>query len=115
MAAGVFCMSVYSKGVTVFFALAFLTIVIQVISGKNKIEWKCFNGLAFLIFGVFSLLLLSGIWNNWNHKAALAEIETKISFVAFPLLFLFTSSSVLFSLRKFQWALVLGCVCFAFT
>lgn len=114
MAAGVFCMSVYSKGVTVFFALAFLTRIIQIISGKNKIEWKSFNGLAFLIFGVFSLLLLSGIWNNWNHKAALAEIETKISFIAFPLLFLFTSSSILFSLRKFQWALVLGCVCFAF-
>ena len=37
MAAGVFCMSVYSKGVTIFFALAFLTMVIQVFSGGRKI------------------------------------------------------------------------------
>jgi len=113
MAAGVFCMSVYSKGVTIFFALAFLTMIIQVFSGGRKIEWSSFNGWAFVIYGVFSLFLLSGIWNEWNHKTALSEIETKISYLAFPLLFLFTSNSILHSLKRFQWAMVSGCVFFA--
>ncbi len=113
MALGVFCMSVYSKGVTVFFALAFLTMVIQVFFGGRKIEWRSFNVWAFLFYGVFSAYLLSGFWNEWNHKTALSEIETKISFLAFPLLFLFTSSTILCSLKKLQWALVSGCVCFA--
>lgn len=113
MAAGVFCMSVYSKGVTVFFALAFLTMVIQVFLGGRKIEWSSFNPWAFVMYGVFAALLLSGIWNEWNHRSALSEIETKISYLAFPLLFLFTSNSVLHSLKRFQWALVSGCVFFA--
>lgn len=113
MAMGVFCMSVYSKGVTIFFALAFLTMVIQVFSGGRKIEWRSFNVWAFILFGIFSAFLLSGFWNEWNQKTALAEIETKISYVAFPLLFLFTSNSILHSLRRFQWALVSGCVFFA--
>ncbi|MEN9943416.1 MAG: O-Antigen ligase, partial [Bacteroidota bacterium] len=113
MAAGVFCMSVYSKGVTVFFALAFLTMVIQVFSGGRKIEWSSFNRWAFVMYGVFAALLLSGIWNEWNHKSALSEIETKISYLAFPLMFLFTSNSILHSLKRFQWALVSGCVFFA--
>jgi O-antigen ligase len=113
MAAGVFCMSVYSKGVTVFFALAFLTMVIQVFSGGRKIEWSSFNRWAFIMYGVFAALLLAGIWNEWNHKSALSEIETKISYLAFPLLFLFTSNSILHSLKRFQWALVTGCVFFA--
>jgi len=113
MAAGVFCMSVYSKGVTVFLALAFLTMFVQVFFGGRKIEWRSFNVWAFAFFGIFSAFLLSGFWNEWNHKTALSEIETKISFLAFPLLFLFTSSSILLSLKRFQWALVLGCVSFA--
>lgn len=113
MAAGVFCMSVYSKGVTIFFALAFLTMVIQVFSGGRKIEWSSFNGWAFVMFGVFTVFLLSGVWNEWNHQTALSEVETKISYLAFPLLFLFTSNSILHSLRRFQWALVSGCVFFA--
>ena len=113
MAAGVFCMSVYSKGVTIFFALAFLTMVIQVFSGGRKIEWSSFNGWAFVMYGVFTVFLLSGIWNEWNHQTALSEVETKISYLAFPLLFLFTSNSILHSLRRFQWALVSGCVFFA--
>ena len=113
MAAGVFCMSVYSKGVTVFFALAFLTMVIQVFSGGRKIEWSSFNRRAFVMYGVFAAFLLAGIWNEWNHKAALSEIETKISYLAFPLLFLFTSNAILRSLKRFQWALVSGCVFFA--
>jgi O-antigen ligase len=113
MAAGVFCMSVYSKGVTVFFALAFLTMVIQVFSGGRKIEWSSFNRWAFVMYGVFAALLLSGILNEWNHKTALSEIETKISYLAFPLLFLFTSNAILHSLKRFQWALVSGCVFFA--
>ena len=113
MAAGVFCMSVYSKGVTVFFALAFLTMVIQVFSGGRKIEWSSFNRWAFVMYGVFAAFLLAGIWNEWNHKAALSEIETKISYLAFPLLFLFTSNAILRSLKRFQWALVSGCVFFA--
>jgi O-antigen ligase len=113
MAAGVFCMSVYSKGVTVFLALAFLAMVLQIVSGGRKIEWRSFNVWAFLLFGIFSAFLLSGFWNEWNHKTALAEIETKISFLAFPLLFLFTPSSILNSKRKFQWALVCGGVFFA--
>jgi O-antigen ligase len=65
------------------------------------------------LFGIFSAFLLIGFWNEWNHKTALSEIETKISFVAFPLLFLFTSNSILHSLKRFQWALVIGCVFFA--
>lgn len=113
MAAGVFCMSVYSKGVTVFFALAFLTMVIQVFSGGRKIEWSSFNRWAFVMYGVFAAFLLAGIWNEWNHKTALSEIETKISYLAFPLLFLFTSNTILNSLNRFQWALVSGCVFFA--
>ena len=113
MAAGVFCMSVYSKGVTIFFALAFLTMVIQVFSGGRKIEWSSFNGWAFFMYGVFTVFLLSGVWNEWNHQTALSEVETKISYLAFPLLFLFTSNSILHSLRRFQWALVSGCVFFA--
>jgi O-antigen ligase len=113
MAAGVFCMSVYSKGVTIFFALAFLTMVIQVFSGGRKIEWSSFNGWAFVMYGVFTVFLLSGIWNEWNHQTALSEVETKISYLAFPLLFLFTSNSILHSLRRFQWALISGCVFFA--
>lgn len=113
MAMGVFCMSVYSKGVTVFFALAFLTMVIQVFSGARKIEWSSFNGWAFVMYGIFTVFLLSGIWNDWNHKSAMAEIETKISYLAFPLLFLFTSNSIFHSLKRFQWALVSGCVFFA--
>ena len=113
MAAGVFCMSVYSKGVTIFLALAFLTMVIQVFSGGRKIEWSSFNGWAFVMYGVFTVFLLSGIWNEWNHQTALSEVETKISYLAFPLLFLFTSNSILHSLRRFQWALVSGCVFFA--
>lgn len=113
MAMGVFCMSVFSKGVTIFFALAFLTMVIQVFSGGRKIEWSRFNVWAFVVYGIFSAFLLSGIWNEWNHKLALSEIETKISYFAFPLLFLFTSNSVLLALKRFQWALVLGCVFFA--
>ena len=113
MALGVLFMSVYSKGVTVFFVLAFLTMVFQVFFVGRKIEWRSFNGSAFLLFGILSVFLLSGFWNEWNHKTALAEIETKISFVAFPLLFLFTSSSIQNSLKKFQWALVSGCVFFA--
>jgi O-antigen ligase len=113
MAAGVFCMSVYSKGVTVFFAMAFLTMLVQIFFGGRKMEWKNLNGWAYLFFGVFSAFLLSGIWNGWNHKTALSEIETKISFVAFPLLFLFTSKNILQSQRKFQWALVFGGVFFA--
>ncbi|MEY3835872.1 MAG: hypothetical protein RI989_1300, partial [Bacteroidota bacterium] len=40
MAAGVFCMSVYSKGVTVFLALAFLTMLLQVLVGGRKLEWR---------------------------------------------------------------------------
>ncbi len=112
MAAGVFCMSVYSKGVTIFFALAFLTMVIQVFSGGRKIEWSSFNGWAFVLYGVFTVFLLSGVWNEWNHQTALSEVETKISYLAFPLLFLFTSNSILHSLRRFQWALVSGCVFF---
>ena len=113
MAMGVFCMSVYSKGVTVFFALAFLAMVIQVFSGGRKIEWSSFSGWAFIIYVVFAAFLLAGIWNEWNHKTALSEIETKISFLAFPLLFLFTSNSIIHSLKRFQWALVSGCVFFA--
>ena len=113
MAVGVFCMSVYSKGVTIFFALAFLTMVIQVFSGGRKIEWSSFNGWAFVMYGVFTVFLLSGIWNEWNHQTALSEVETKISYLAFPLLFLFTSNSILHSLRRFQWALISGCVFFA--
>ena len=113
MATGVFCMSVYSKGVTIFFALAFLTMVIQVFSGGRKIEWSSFNGWAFVMYGVFTVFLLTGIWNEWNHQTALSEVETKISYLAFPLLFLFTSNSILHSLRRFQWALVSGCVFFA--
>jgi len=113
MAAAVFCMSVYSKGVTVFFALAFLTMVIQFFSVGRKIEWSSFNRWAYIMYGVFAAFLLSGIWNEWNHKAALSEIETKISYLAFPLLFLFTSNSILHSLKRFQWALVSGCVFFA--
>ena len=113
MAAGVFCMSVYSKGVTVFFAMAFLTMLGQIFFGGRKMEWKSLNGWAYLFFGIFSAFLLSGIWNDWNHKTALSEIETKISFVAFPLLFLFTSKNILQSQRKFQWALVFGGVFFA--
>ncbi len=113
MATGVFCMSVYSKGVTIFFALAFLTMVIQVFSGGRKIEWSSFNGCAFVMYGVFTVFLLTGIWNEWNHQTALSEVETKISYLAFPLLFLFTSNSILHSLRRFQWALVSGCVFFA--
>jgi len=113
MAAGVFCMSVYSKGVTVFLALAFLAMVFQIVFGGRKIEWRSLNGGAFLLFGIFSAFLLSGFWNNWNHKTALSEIETKISFVAFPLLFLFTSKTILQSQKKFQWALVFGGVFFA--
>ena len=113
MAAGVFCMSVYSKGVTIFFALSFLTMFIQVFSGGRKIEWSSFNRWAFVMYGVFAALLFSGIWNEWNHKTALSEIETKISYIAFPLLFLFTSNAILHSLKRFQWALVSGCVFFA--
>jgi O-antigen ligase len=113
MAAGVFCMSVFSKGVTVFFALAFLSMVIQVFSGGRKIEWSSFNRWAFVMYGVFAALLLAGIWNEWNHKSALSEIETKISYLAFPLLFLFTSNAILHSLKRFQWSLVSGCVFFA--
>ncbi len=113
MAAGVFCMSVYSKGVTVFLALAFLAMVVQIFFGGRKIEWRTFNGWALLLFGVLSVFLLTGFWNEWNHKTALAEIETKISFIAFPLFFLCTSASILNSLKKFQWALVSGCVFFA--
>jgi len=113
MAMGVFCMSVYSKGVTVFLALAFLAMVFQIFSGGRKIEWRGFNVWAFILFGIFSAFLLSGFCNEWNHKTALSEIETKISFVAFPLLFLFTSNSILHSLKRFQWALVIGCVFFA--
>ncbi len=113
MAAGVFCMSVYSKGVTIFFALSFLTMFIQVFSGGRKIEWSSFNRWAFVMYGVFAALLFSGIWNEWNHKTALSEIETKISYLAFPLLFLFTSNAILHSLKRFQWALVSGCVFFA--
>jgi O-antigen ligase len=113
MAAGVFCMSVYSKGVTVFLALAFLAMVLQIVSGGRKIEWRSFNVWAFLLFGVFSAFLLSGFWNEWNHKTALSEIETKISYLAFPFLFLFSSNSILQSLNRFQWALVSGCVFFA--
>ncbi|MFM2317237.1 MAG: hypothetical protein RLZZ155_1569 [Bacteroidota bacterium] len=113
MAAGVFCMSVYSKGVTVFFAMAFLTMLVQIFFGGRKMEWKSLNGWAYLFFGVFSAFLLSGIWNDWNYKTALSEIETKISFVAFPLLFLFTSKNILQSQKKFQWALVFGGVFFA--
>jgi O-antigen ligase len=113
MAMGVFCMSVYMKGVTVFFGLAFLALVIQVFFGGRKIEWSSFKGWAFLLFGALSIFLISGFWNEWNHKAALSEIETKISYLAFPLLFLFTPSSILNSLKKFQWALVSGCLFFA--
>jgi O-antigen ligase len=113
MAAGVFCMSVYSKGVTVFLALAFLTMVFQIVFGGRKIEWRSFNVGAFLLFGIFSAYLFSGFWNDWNHKTALSEIETKISFIAFPLLFLVTSNNILQSQRKFQWALVCGGVFFA--
>lgn len=113
MAMGVFCMSVYSKGVIVFFALAFLTMVFQVFSGVRRIEWSSFNVWAFAIYGIFSAFLLSGIGNEWNEKDALSEIETKISYLAFPLLFLFTSNSIGQSLKRFQWALVIGCVFFA--
>jgi len=113
MAAGVFCMSVYSKGVTVFFVLAFLTMAIQIFVGGRKIEWRSFNIWAFLLFGILSAFLLSGFWNSWNHKTALSEIETKISFIAFPILFLFTSKVILLSQRKLQWALVFGGVFFA--
>ena len=115
MAAGVFCMSVYSKGVTVFLALAFLAMVVQIFFGGRKVEWRTFNGWAFLLFGVLSVFLLTGFWNEWNHQTALSEVETKISYLAFPLLFLFTSNSILHSLRRFQWALVSGCVFFAVT
>lgn len=113
MAAGVFCMSVYSKGVTVFLALAFLTMLLQVLVGGRKLEWRSLNALAFLFFAIFSTFLLSGIWNDWNHKTALSEIETKISFLAFPLLFLFSPKSILSAQHKLQWALVAGCVSFA--
>ena len=113
MAAGVFCMSVYSKGVTVFLALAFLTMVVQVIFVGRKIEWRTFNVWAFLLFGILSVFLLSGFWNEWNHKSALSEIETKISFVAFPLLFLFAPTLIFNSRKKFQWALVFGGFFFA--
>lgn len=113
MAMGVFFMSVYSKGVIVFFVLAFLTMVFQVFSGVRRIEWSSFNVWAFAIYGIFSAFLLSGIGNEWNSKAALSEIETKISYLAFPLLFLFTSNSIFQSLKRFQWALVIGCVFFA--
>ena len=113
MAAGVFCMSVYSKGVTVFLALAFLAMVVQIVFGGRKIEWQTFNGWAFILFGIFSAFLFSGFWNDWNYKTALAEIETKISFIAFPVLFLFAPTSIFQSRKKFQWALVLGGVFFA--
>jgi len=113
MAAGVFCMSVYSKGVTVFLALAFLTMVVQVVFVGRKIEWRTFNVWAFLLFGILSVFLLSGFWNEWNHKIALAEIETKISFVAFPLLFLLAPTLIFNSRKKFQWALVFGGIFFA--
>jgi O-antigen ligase len=113
MAAGVFCMSVYSKGVTVFLALAFLTMVVQVIFVGRKIEWRTFNVWAFLLFGLLSVFLLAGFWNDWNHKTALAEIETKISFVAFPLLFLLAPTRIFNSRKKFQWALVFGGIFFA--
>ena len=113
MAAGVFCMSVYSKGVTVFLALAFLTMVVQVIFVGRKIEWRTFNVWAFLLFGILSVFLLTGFWNDWNHKTALAEIETKISFVAFPLLFLLAPTRIFNSRKKFQWALVFGGIFFA--
>jgi len=113
MAAGVFCMSVYSKGVTVFLALAFLAMVLQIVFGGRKIEWRSINGWAFLLFGIFSAFLFSGFWNEWNQKTALSEIETKISFIAFPLLFLFSPRSILSAQKKFQWALVAGCVFFA--
>ena len=113
MAAGVFCMSVYSKGVTVFLALAFLTMVVQVIFVGRKIEWRTFNLWAFLLFGILSVFLLTGFWNDWNHKTALAEIETKISFVAFPLLFLLAPTRIFNSRKKFQWALVFGGIFFA--
>lgn len=113
MAAGVFCMSVYSKGVTVFLALAFLAMVVQIVFGGRKVEWGNFNVWAFLLFGILSAFLMSGFWNNWNHKTALSEIETKISFIAFPLLFLFTSKTILQAKVKFQWALVVGGVFFA--
>jgi O-antigen ligase len=113
MAAGVFCMSVYSKGVTVFLALAFLTMVVQVIFVGRKIEWRTFNVWAFLLFGLLSVFLLAGFWNDWNHKTALAEIETKISFVAFPLLFLLAPRRIFNSRKKFQWAHVFGGIFFA--
>jgi O-antigen ligase len=113
MAAGVFCMSVYSKGVTVFLALAFLTMVVQVVFVGRKIEWRTFNVWAFLLFGLLSVFLLAGFWNDWNHKTALAEIETKISFVAFPLLFLLAPTRIFNSRKKFQWALVFGGIFFA--
>ncbi len=113
MAAGVFCMSVYSKGVTVFLALAFLTMVVQVVFVGRKIEWRTFNLWAFLLFGILSVFLLAGFWNDWNHKTALAEIETKISFVAFPLLFLLAPTRIFNSRKKFQWALVFGGIFFA--
>jgi O-antigen ligase len=106
-------MSVYSKGVTVFLALAFLTMAFQVFFGGRKIEWRSFNRWAFVLFGIFSAFLLSGFCNDWNHKTALSEIETKISFIAFPILFLFTSKTILQSQRKFQWTLVLAGVFFA--
>lgn len=114
MACGVLCMTVYSKGVTIFFIAAFIAMLIQVFFGGRKIEWRSFNVWAYALFGLFSVFLLSGFWNTWNQKVASSEIETKISFVAFPLLFLFSSSSNLQSLRRFQWALVSGCVFFAF-
>ena len=106
-------MSVYSKGVTVFLALAFLTMVVQVIFVGRKIEWRTFNLWAFLLFGILSVFLLAGFWNDWNHKTALAEIETKISFVAFPLLFLLAPTRIFNSRKKFQWALVFGGIFFA--
>lgn len=106
-------MSVYSKGVTIFLALAFLTMLIQIFFGGRKIELRSLNGWAFLFFGIFSMFLLSGFWNEWNHKTALAEIETKISFIAFPLLFLFAPKTILSARRKLQWALVAGCFVFA--
>ena len=58
MAAGVFCMSVYSKGVTVFLVLAFLTMLTQIVFGGRKIEWRSFNVWAFILFGIFSFFLL---------------------------------------------------------
>lgn len=113
MAAGVFCMSVYSKGVIVFLALSFLTMLVQIFFGGRKIEWRSLNVWPFLFYGIFSAFLLSGIWNDWNAKTALAEIETKISFIAFPLLFLLSPKSIVTSRKKLQWALVAGCVSFA--